>query len=157
SEPTLPFVGRQGELAKLRECLAQARQGGRQTAFVTGEAGIGKTAFVEAFLRSPEMRGPAVLALRGQCIQQHGQREPYMPVLEAFERLLSAVAGGGLRPLFRRMAPCWCVQMPALLAEGDTAEFMTAPMNAPPERMLREGARALESIGTHSTVVLVLE
>src|SRR5262249_58741867 len=27
----------------------------------------------------------------------------------------------------------------------------------PPERMLREGARALEAIGTESTVVLVLE
>jgi DNA-binding winged helix-turn-helix (wHTH) protein len=157
SESALPFVGRQPELARLHECLSRARRGVRQVVFVTGEAGIGKTAFVEAFLRSPETRDPDVFALRGQCIQQHGQREPYMPVLDAFERLLSLPAGGVLRPLFRRMAPCWYVQMPALLLEGDAADFTTAPMNAPSERMLREGARALESLGTHSTVVLVLE
>src|SRR5262245_49610999 len=37
------FVGRQAELARLDECLRFAAEGARQLAFVTGEAGIGKT------------------------------------------------------------------------------------------------------------------
>jgi DNA-binding winged helix-turn-helix (wHTH) protein/tetratricopeptide (TPR) repeat protein len=157
SDPAQPFVGRQAELAKLEDYLKHAREGVRQVVLVTGEAGIGKTALVEAFLRSAATESADVCVLRGQCIQQHGEREPYMPVLEALERLLSAPAGEARRPLLRRVAPCWYVQMPALLAEGDSPEFPTAPLNAPAERMLREGARALESLGGQSTVVLVLE
>jgi len=157
SDPALPFVGRQAELARLEGCLKHARRGVRQMVLVTGEAGIGKTALVDAFLRSAATESTDVCVLRGQCIQQHGEREPYMPVLEALERLLGAPAGQARLPLLQRVAPCWYVQMPALLAEGESPEFPTAPMNAPAERMLREGARAIESIGSQSTVILVLE
>lgn len=157
SKPALSFVGRHAELAKLDGCLKHARQGIRQVVLITGEAGIGKTALVDAFLRSAATETADLCVLRGQCIQQHGEREPYMPVLDALERLLSSPSGEARRPLLRRVAPCWYVQMPALLAEGESPEFPTAPLNAPAERMLREGARALESMGSQSTVVLVLE
>src|SRR5689334_19662028 len=42
--------GRDTELANLQSWFARALTGERQTVFVTGEAGIGKTTFVEAFL-----------------------------------------------------------------------------------------------------------
>jgi DNA-binding winged helix-turn-helix (wHTH) protein/tetratricopeptide (TPR) repeat protein len=153
----IAFVGREPELSRLHECLRRARQGARQLVFVTGEAGIGKTALSEEFLRSPALGGSDVHLLHGQCIQQHGQREPYMPVLEAFERLLTSPIGVPLRPLFRRVAPCWYAQMPALLSDGPSDAFHTVPINTPPERMLREGATFLEALAAHSTVVLVLE
>src|SRR5262245_17083424 len=41
-------VGRAAELAQLHRCVAQAQQGVRQTVFVTGEAGVGKTTLVDA-------------------------------------------------------------------------------------------------------------
>ena len=156
-EPGVRFVGRQAELRRLHECLRRARQGERQLVFITGEAGIGKTTLLEEFLRSPSVRGPDLHVLQGQCIQQHGQREPYMPVLEAIERVLSAPEGAPLIPLFRRMAPCWYVQIPWLLSDGEPVGFQGAMMSAPPERMLREIGAFLESWATGSTIVLVLE
>lgn len=156
-EVSLPFVGRRQELHRLHESLRLARQGARQLVFITGEAGIGKTSLSEEFLRSPALGGPDVCVLRGQCIQQHGQREPYMPVLEALERLLSSPSGSTLVPLFRRVAPCWYVQIPWLLSEGEPGGFQGSMMHAHPERMLREIGTFLESLAAHSMVVLVLE
>ena len=52
-----------------------------------GEPGIGKTAIVEAFLHSLRASADGVLIGYGQCVEQHGEREPYMPALEALERL----------------------------------------------------------------------
>ena len=55
------------------------------------------------------------------------------------------------------MAPCWYVQIPWLLAEGEPPGFHGTMMNAPPERMLREIGAFLESMAAQSTVVLLLE
>src|SRR5262245_38912902 len=101
------FVGRQPELARLDECFRLAAEGTRQLIFITGEAGIGKTTLVEEFLRSAALRDPDISILHGQCIQQHGQREPYMPVLDALERVLASPLGPTLIPQLRRVAPCW--------------------------------------------------
>ena len=54
--------------------------------FVTGEAGIGKTTFVWTFLDSVPREGTARVG-SGQCVEQYGGGEPYMPVLEALTRL----------------------------------------------------------------------
>ena len=156
-EPGVRFVGRQAELHRLHESLRRARQGERQLVFITGEAGIGKTTLLEEFLRSPSVRGPDLHVLHGQCIQQHGQREPYMPVLEALERALSAPEGAALIPKFRRTAPCWYVQIPWLISDGEPAGFQGSMMSAPPQRMLRELGAFLEFWATGSTIVLVLE
>lgn len=45
-----PFVGRDAALAVLAGWLGHARRGSRQTSFVTGEAGIGKTRLLTGFL-----------------------------------------------------------------------------------------------------------
>jgi DNA-binding winged helix-turn-helix (wHTH) protein len=151
------FVGRQSELHRLQNCLRRAREGERQVVFISGEAGIGKTTLAEAFLRSPSLRASDVHVLHGQCIQQHGQREPYMPMLEALERVLRTPVGSTLVPLFRQVAPCWHVQIPWLLSEGEPARFQAAMTSAPAERMLREIGTFLETVAARSTVVLVLE
>ena len=156
-DPRAVFVGRQPDLSRLFECLQLAHQGERQIVFVTGEAGIGKTTLTDEFVRAAALREPTICFLHGRCIQQHGQREPYMPVLEALERVLSSAFGGALVPLFRRTAPCWYVQIPKLLAEGEPAGFQGAMMTAPPQRMLREIGAFLESMAADSTVALVLE
>jgi DNA-binding winged helix-turn-helix (wHTH) protein len=44
------LVGRDGLLAQLEQRLARARAGERQMVFLSGEAGIGKTTVLEAFL-----------------------------------------------------------------------------------------------------------
>jgi len=43
-------VGREAELQQLQHWFAQAQHGQRRVVFISGEAGIGKTTLVEAFL-----------------------------------------------------------------------------------------------------------
>lgn len=47
---TLPFIGRADELAILRESLEEARAGRPQIVVIEGDAGIGKTALIDAFV-----------------------------------------------------------------------------------------------------------
>ena len=79
-------MGRETELAQLHRWLEEALQGKRQVVFVTGEAGIGKTALVDRFV-AHVAAAPQIGLGRGQCIEHYGTGEAYLPVLEAFGRL----------------------------------------------------------------------
>lgn len=148
-----PLVGRARELERLEALFTRARAGERQLAFVTGAAGVGKTALVDAFLGSVE--GRARLG-RGASIEQHGPREPYMPILDALERLARDAAGDDLLRQLRRVAPTWLAQMPWLA--GDEAEALQRSLQATrPERMLREFAALTEALSGDAPLVLVLE
>jgi len=88
--PAAPLPGllgaREAELAQLQQALAHALQGERRVVFVTGEAGMGKTALVDGFVTQVAPTIPGWTA-RGQCIEQYGTGEPYLPVLEALGQL----------------------------------------------------------------------
>src|SRR5690606_3855947 len=105
--PAAPFVGREAELRRLRRHLEEARTGAPQIVFVTGPAGAGKTALVEAFLREavPEEEGGATWLARGTCLDQHGPREPYLPVLDALGALARRKDAGPLPAILARFAP----------------------------------------------------
>src|SRR5262249_50569833 len=60
------MVGRQNELAQLQSWYSSVLEGQRNVIFVTGEVGIGKTTFVQAFLDSIAQES-SVLIGRGQC------------------------------------------------------------------------------------------
>src|SRR4029453_8617862 len=138
--------------------VPKARGGTRQVVSVTGPAGVGTTTLVEAFLDSPVLHGamPPVRIGRGACVEQHGPREPYMPVLESLERLARQPDADRLRELLRRVAPTWLAQMPWLI--GDDAEALRHSLQATrAERMLREFASLTEALTTDMTLVLVLE
>jgi AAA ATPase domain len=113
----VPLVAREAVLHTLHTAWQQARNGTRQLVFVSGEAGIGKTAVVEAFIAQEADAGPLWVA-RGQCIEQYGTGEPYLPVLEALGQLCRLPDGDRLRTLLRQQAPTWFVQMPWLLTPG---------------------------------------
>jgi len=155
-----PFVGRTEELRRLAGLLVQARAGRRQVAFITGPAGIGKTALVEAFLAAPEVRAQAgaLWVARGFCVEQVGPREPYMPVLEALGRLTRQPDTGRLSELLRRVAPTWLAQTPWLIGEEDTARSLERSLQfVRPERMLREFTILMEELTAERPLVLVLE
>ena len=70
-----------------------------------------------SFLASPEVRASptTVWAASGLCIQQHGYSpEPYMPVLEALDRLARRPDAGDVTRLLRHVAPMWLAQIPWL-------------------------------------------
>jgi hypothetical protein len=96
--PALPaLVGRQAELDQLAAWWDTARGGERQVVFVSGEPGIGKTALVDAFVCHQASMGDALVG-RGQCIEQHGAGEAYLPVLAALGELCREPGGDRGQP-----------------------------------------------------------
>jgi DNA-binding winged helix-turn-helix (wHTH) protein/tetratricopeptide (TPR) repeat protein len=150
------FVGRGSELEAMGGFLERALAGERQVVFVTGEAGIGKTAVVHAFLNAAEAN-PAVWIASGTCLEQYGAGEAYRPVLEALGRLARGPAGHELPGLLRRFAPTWLAQMPFLVAEGDREPLQHEVLGATSVRMVREMAEAIEALTSRVGLILVLE
>ena len=156
SEGAGHLVGRDRALDRLQTWLDAAWRGRRQVAFLTGEAGIGKTAVVDAFLERVAA-DPRVWIAQGQCVETYGTSEPYLPVLDALARLCRGSAADRLVPLLRRHAPTWLVQMPWLLDAGDRDTLQRELIGATRERMLREMAELVEALTADAPLVLVLE
>jgi hypothetical protein len=109
---TPAMVGRNAELARIRGAFAKASLGARQIVFLGDEAGIGKTTILEAFLNEAAAADDAWIG-RGQRVEHRGEREPYLPVLEALHRLAHHADGAEVIETLRKCAPTWLVQMPA--------------------------------------------
>jgi predicted ATPase/DNA-binding winged helix-turn-helix (wHTH) protein len=150
------LVGREAELAQLRQWWAQARQGTRQVVCITGEAGIGKTTLVDAFVAQVAPTAPIWLG-HGQCLEQHGAGEPYLPLLAALGGLGRGPDGPQLVAVLRQQAPSWLLHLPALVPEDDFAAVQRRGSGETRERMLRELAEAVEALTAVRPVVLVLE
>jgi DNA-binding winged helix-turn-helix (wHTH) protein/predicted ATPase len=153
---TVQAVGREAELAQLHSWLQQALHGSRQVVFVTGEAGLGKTTLVEAFLQELGSFGPLRIG-HGQCIEHYGAGEAYLPVLEALGRLCTEPGGQELIALLARQAPTWVVQMPWLVTDAEVEALQRRVMGGTQERMLREIAEALSVLTAERPLILVLE
>src|SRR5262249_55921384 len=136
--------------------LKRAIAGERQTVFVTGEAGIGKTTLVEAFLQGIRNDSSALVA-HGQCLEQYGAGEAYLPVLEALSRLVQEPEQAGMIALLRRHAPTWLQQMPWLIGDLERENLKSEVIGTTRERMVREMAEALEALTSMKPLVLVIE
>ena len=124
--------------------------------FLTGEAGVGKTALVEAFVAQVAAAG-AVWIGHGQCIDQYGTGEAYLPVLEALGRLCRGPQGAHVLAWLRQQAPSWLAQMPAVLPVAEREAILRLAGDATQARMLRELAEALEVLTAEQPLLLVLE
>jgi DNA-binding winged helix-turn-helix (wHTH) protein len=153
---TGPLVGRNAELARLHEDLTRAAGGERRFVFVTGEAGIGKTRVVDAFLAQVAETGGADIA-RGLCIEYHGSGEPYLPVLDAIGRLCRGPNGERTLSILGRNAPTWLAEMPGVGSTKAPEAPQPLALGATRDRMLREMADALEALTADRPLVLVLE
>jgi predicted ATPase len=154
--PSPQLVGREDELARLHTLFSTALGGRRQAVFVTGEPGIGKTTLVEAFLAELELAGGVRIG-RGQCVEQYGAGEAYLPVLEALGRMARDPDGDALVGTLRRYAPTWLLQLPALLADADLEAVERRALGSTRERMLRELVEALDALCSERPLVLLLE
>jgi DNA-binding winged helix-turn-helix (wHTH) protein/predicted ATPase len=151
-----PLVGRQGEVEALERWFQQAAHGTRQLVFVSGEAGVGKTTVVELLLARLDAGG-AVRIARGQCVEQYGEGEPYLPVLEALGQLSRGPSHQEVLAALRRYAPMWLGQLPGLLSETELERLQRHVQGASPARMLRELADVLDVLSAEAPLVLVLE
>src|SRR5262245_25766042 len=155
--PPIPcLVARAADLATLHRRSPTARQGERQLGFIAGEAGIGKTILVDTFVTQLAGQDPLWLG-HGQCIEQYGAGEAYLPLLEALGQMGRTPAGPQLVALLHQQAPSWLLQLPALLAPAEYEALQRYAGGSTRERMLRELAEAVEVLTATRPCVLVLE
>ena len=81
-ETRTPLMARQHELARLDGLLELALAGHGQAAFVTGEAGTGKTALIEEFARRAQAAHADLVVAGGNCNAYSGIGDPYLPFRE---------------------------------------------------------------------------
>lgn len=150
------LVGRAEELEELSAALARAQRGVRQVVFVSGDAGIGKTSLVEAFLDRARASQDLQLAF-GQSVERHETSEAYQPLLEALTRWGRQSDGKALLAVLERHAPTWLAQLPSLLSPERLRQFERRTAGSTRDRMLRELTEALEVAAMAKPLVLLLE
>ena len=157
SVPDSKLVGREKDLAELRGYLRDALQDQQQIVFVTGEAGIGKTALVEHFRQKLSAEAPGIRIASGQCIEGYGGKEAYYPMLEALGQLCRGPRGESIIQLLGTQAPTWLAQFPALVKHERPEALRREIWGATRERMLREIGEALEAISSRDPLLLIFE
>jgi class 3 adenylate cyclase/tetratricopeptide (TPR) repeat protein len=75
------LVGRDREMGILRDLYRQASAGRGQVAFITGDAGMGKSRLVLELRRALAEAGERVTWLEGRCIA-FGQSTPFLPLVD---------------------------------------------------------------------------
>ncbi|MCC6238363.1 MAG: AAA family ATPase [Dehalococcoidia bacterium] len=128
SAGTVPFVGREAELQRLKLAVAAAADGRGRVVLIGGEPGIGKTRLIEELLDDGAL--PVARVLWGRCWEPDFAPPPFWPWIEALEPLgtsealtaitTSTTGGADLAPLFPRAG------LPARdEADSESARFRT--------------------------------
>jgi len=151
-----PFVGRDSALRQMSDAHASAREGVRQIVFVSGEAGIGKTSLVDAFLAAITDRDTARIC-KADCVEYYGVGEAYQPLFDALTRLCRQPGGELFLAALCRYAPTWLAQLPGLQTQAELRALERRTAGATPERMVRELTDALDAMSVHAPIVLCLE
>ncbi|MBM4467470.1 MAG: hypothetical protein FJ014_18255 [Chloroflexi bacterium] len=119
----VPFVARHRELAKLDAFLETALAGQGHVAFVTGEAGSGKTVLIGEFARRAMERYGDIVVASGKCNAHDGIGDPYLPFREVLQMLTGDIeaqrASGAITPEHaRRLWAAFPDAVQALVNEG---------------------------------------
>jgi predicted ATPase len=85
------FVARNRELDSLDRHLQAALAGQGKVVFVTGEAGSGKTALLQEFIRRAQEAYADLVIAQGNCNAYTGLGDPYLPFREVLELLTGNV------------------------------------------------------------------
>jgi DNA-binding winged helix-turn-helix (wHTH) protein len=102
------MVGRAAPLDMLDRMAQRMLSGQRQIAFVTGEAGIGKTAFIQ--MAVDRLSQQDVDLLCGRCTERFGTDEAFLPLIDALVTRCRSTNGAELQTAIRTHAPTWMLQ-----------------------------------------------
>jgi DNA-binding winged helix-turn-helix (wHTH) protein len=144
-------VGRLDAFEQLRAAWRLAGRGRRQLAWITGEAGVGKTTLIERFMHEV---GDAACA-HGHCVANCAAAEPHLPILEALTGL--SRRDPSLAQLIREVAPTWLLQLPWLSSASERARLRSEVADVGQARMLREMAELLDRYTAERPLLLVTE
>jgi DNA-binding SARP family transcriptional activator len=144
------FVARERELAWLDRRLHAALDGRGGVAFITGEAGSGKSALLAEFAQQAMQGHGEVVAVFGSCNAQTGLGDPYLPFREALQLLAGDVesrrAGGAVSPEHaRRLWALLPEMLQAMVESGSDLIDLLVPGRALLARAQALGPGAISS------------
>ena len=157
-----PFLGRQRELAALREALECARQGRTMVAMVHGTSGIGKSALVNHFL--DELRGEHdVVTLAGRCFER--ESVPYKAfdsAIDLLTRFLQRLPSKVVEDVLPRDLSSLVRLFPALKEMEEAKPSRARPAEIADPKELRQRAFAalrelLARLSQHRVLVLFID
>jgi DNA-binding winged helix-turn-helix (wHTH) protein len=148
-----PVVDADRAMALIHEHFGAANRGDCRVVFVTGAAGIGKTALCERFIR--ELDGyDGVWIGRGRCSPTTGM--PLLsPIIEALADMCART--GDAIEAVERFAPSWLG--PVFTGVGADPVDIAFVLQQPdtPSRLVRELGRMLEIVALQRTIVLFID
>ncbi len=161
-----PLVGRDAEVALLRERWAQVKDGRGQVVLLSGEAGIGKSRLVQV-LKAQVADQPHV---RWECrCSAYSQNSALSPVIELFQRMLQwtneDAPDDKLRKLEAALAP-YPVSLPEVVPWFASLLSLPLPdryppLSLPPERQkqktLEAVLRVLQALAARQPVLFIVE
>lgn len=145
---SLRVVGREPDLAALRDEFRVAALGEPRAVVIGGEAGIGKTRLLEEFLAQQEAEATVLL---GRCVDLGDDGAPYAPFAAVLRRLIQVV---GLERILRAAGSSAGV-LPALLPE--LADESAVPPRTGAERLYELVTDLLETVSAERPVILAIE
>lgn len=134
-------VGRAVEMARLGRIWDGLTNSGGRLVAISGEAGLGKTTFVEDFLSGVE---PSTVIARGHCSERLADTDPFAPLLDALDGLMRLEEREA--ELLQSIAPSWHAQVCGVPSQPPSHE-----------RMRRELAAFFEGLARLRPVILFLE
>ncbi|MCE9582184.1 MAG: AAA family ATPase [Planctomycetes bacterium] len=130
------YVGRQEELQKMQTVLEQAGAGEGGTAVIVGEAGIGKTRFVEEFCARALLYG--VTFLKGRADRRAGVfYRPFIEMIEAYSGRIGQYDNETEAAMFEGIGRVLARLVPRLLERKCIAEAPEPPALDPGENKVR--------------------
>lgn len=153
--PYRVVVARENEAAQLIASFDSSTTGRGLLHAVVGEAGLGKTALVESFLRGVISRAPRCRVGTGRCSERLAGAEAYLPILEALQSLLAGRDGAAVAREMRQLAPAWFVQVNPSSPSDPTGTRDTRVGSS--EQMKRQLSALFLELARTGPLVLVLE
>ncbi len=155
------LIGRDEPLARLRAAADAAARGQPRAVLVTGEAGIGKTRLVDAFVG--ELRATGWQAGNGHAVRLEGGSPPYLPFVQVLQDLVDGmeparlrVTLGPARDELSALLP-GLVPAPATAAEAGGAGSTGRPDPLRQARLFEALLDVGERIAAEGPVVLTIE
>jgi DNA-binding winged helix-turn-helix (wHTH) protein len=138
-------------LALIREQFSAADRGDCRVVFVTGAAGVGKTALCERFIRKIA-GGDGIWIGRGRC--SPATDTPWLsPIIDALADVCETTDGA--IEAVERFAPSWLKPISTGANRLDIAVALQQPDT--PSRMVREVGRMFDAVARQRTIVLIID
>jgi class 3 adenylate cyclase len=148
------FVGRDGELERLRQLWKETQAGERRLSLLGGEPGVGKTRLAAELAAAVQAEGATVLA--GRCDEDLGV--PYQPFVEALRAFVAHTPETELASRLGRHGGELARLLPEL---AEQAPGLSPPLRSDPEteryRLFDAVTAWLRAVSVETPVLLVLD